>query len=159
VRPSSSSTPTPGCRPARCPACGARSASAASSAATSRCASAKASATDRLFAGSYAAQERLFGVFYGDSAIFARTSAFASVGGFPDEPIFEDLGLVRRLRRAGRLVTISPAVTTSSRRYRARPVRAILRWASLLPLYGVGVPPRRLASLYPPVRARRTPRP
>jgi hypothetical protein len=34
-----------------------------------------------------------------------------------------------------------------------------LRWASLLALYGVGVPPRKLASLYPPVRARRTPRP
>lgn len=111
------------------------------------------SATDRLFAGYYDLQERLFGVFYGDSAIFVRASAFASVGGFPDEPIFEDLGLVQRLRRAGRLVTLSPPVTTSSRRYRARPIRTILRWGSLLALYGLGVPPRKLASLYPPVRS------
>jgi rSAM/selenodomain-associated transferase 2 len=115
--------------------------------------------TDRLFAAYCALQDRLFGVFYGDSAIFARASAFERVGGFPDEPLFEDLGLVRRLRSVGRLVMLDPAVTTSSRRYRDHPVRAVALWATLLVLHGAGVPPRKLARLYPAARERRVVRP
>jgi rSAM/selenodomain-associated transferase 2 len=114
--------------------------------------------TDRLFEAYYALQDRVFRVFYGDSAIFVRANAFRRVGGFPDEPIFEDLGLVRRLRGAGTLVTLEPAVTTSSRRYRDHPVRTIARWAMLLAAHHAGVPPRKLASLYPAVRGHRTAR-
>jgi rSAM/selenodomain-associated transferase 2 len=113
------------------------------------------SGTDRLFGSYYGLQDRLFGVFYGDSAIFARASAFESVGGFPEEPLFEDVSLVRRLRTTGELVTLEPIVTTSSRRYRDHPVRAIALWAMLLLLHRAGISPRKLAWLYPPNMKRR----
>jgi rSAM/selenodomain-associated transferase 2 len=111
-------------------------------------------ATDRLFSRYYAFQDSVFGVFYGDSVIFVRANVFERVGGFPDEPLFEDLGLVDRLRRSGGLVTLDQIVTTSSRRYRERPIRAVLLWATLLVLHRIGVPSRTLASLYRPARER-----
>jgi rSAM/selenodomain-associated transferase 2 len=111
--------------------------------------------TDRLFGAYYALRDKAFGVFYGDSVIFARASAFERVGGFPDDPLLEDVGLVRRLRRTGDLVTLEPTVTTSSRRYHDRPVRVVATWAALLLLHRAGIPARRLAWLYPPPRERR----
>ena len=57
---------------------------------------------------------------FGDRAPFARRAAFDAAGGFPDQPLFEDLELVRRLRRRGRFVFLDAAVVTSARRFRAR---------------------------------------
>ena len=51
---------------------------------------------------------------YGDQAIFTTRSAFEEVGGFPEEPLFEDAGLARRLRRLGRLEPAGAAVTTGT---------------------------------------------
>src|SRR4051812_19423011 len=44
---------------------------------------------------------RRLGLAYGDSAFFVRRSAYEQTGGFRPLPIFEDLDLLRRLRRAG----------------------------------------------------------
>jgi hypothetical protein len=54
---------------------------------------------DRLFEAYCAAQQRLLGVFFGDSVLFVRASALEAVGRFSDAPVFEDLDVV--LRRAG----------------------------------------------------------
>ncbi len=88
-------------------------------------------------------------VFFGDQAPFVLRTAFASVGGFPDEPLMEDLLLSRRLRRLGRLAWIPMPVTTSARRFlQGGVVRTLLRMQWLKLLLHLGVSPRRLATMY-----------
>ena len=85
---------------------------------------------------------------YGDQAVFVRRAAFARVGGFPDQPLMEDIELARRLRRVGRIRTVPAVVEVSGRRFLARPVRTVLALRLLPLLYRLGVPPARLARLY-----------
>jgi rSAM/selenodomain-associated transferase 2 len=94
-------------------------------------------------------QLRRLGLCYGDSAIFVRREAYQESGGFDSLPIFEDLDLLRRLRRKGRFVHLPAKVVTSARRFRGRSfVITFIRWIALqLPLN-----PRRLGRLYTPVR-------
>lgn len=54
---------------------------------------------------------------YGDQALFVRRDIFARAGGFPDFPIMEDIGLVRRLKKLGRVRIAATPVTTSARRW------------------------------------------
>ena len=99
-------------------------------------------------------QLRRLGLCYGDSGIFVRASVYQAVGGFQPFPIFEDLDLVRRLRRHGRMIHLHAEVVTSSRRFEGRSFALIFaRWAILQMLYWVGVHPRVLNKLYAPVRS------
>jgi hypothetical protein len=92
---------------------------------------------------------RMIGLFYGDSAIFVRRSVYERAGGFNSYQIFEDLDLIRRLRREGRMAQLSAEVITSSRRFEGKSFTlTFLRWASLQLLYWLGVNPNRLAGLY-----------
>jgi len=96
---------------------------------------------------------RLFGLAYGDQAIFVRRDVFERIGGFPDEPFLEDLLFMKRLRRQGRIALLPARLVVSARRWQATGVvRQTLRnWA--LALAGqCGVPPRWLARFYPQVR-------
>jgi rSAM/selenodomain-associated transferase 2 len=85
---------------------------------------------------------------YGDQAVFVRRAAFELVGGFPDQPLMEDVELARRLRRVGRIRTVAGVVRVSGRRFLANPVRAILAMRLFPLLYRLGVSPGRLARLY-----------
>jgi rSAM/selenodomain-associated transferase 2 len=88
---------------------------------------------------------RLFGLPYGDQALFVRREVFAELGGYSDVPIMEDVDLVRRLRARGRLFRASERAVTSARRWEedgwvkrtARHLRLILR-------YFAGIHPERL---------------
>ena len=96
---------------------------------------------------------RVLGLCYGDSAIFVRREAYERVGGFRAFPIFEDLDLVRRLRKTGRVAHLRSHVTTSSRRFEGRSFAlTFARWSLLQALYWLGVHPRRLERMYAPVR-------
>jgi len=94
-------------------------------------------------------RSRWSGIATGDQAIFVRRSAFQRVGGFPDQPLMEDIELSRRLRRWSAPACLRERVTTSGRRWEQRGVwRTIalmwrLRWR-----YARGTPPERLAELY-----------
>lgn len=57
---------------------------------------------------------------FGDRAQFVRRSAFEAIGGFPDQPLFEDLELVRLVRRRGRFIFLDESVETSARRFARR---------------------------------------
>ena len=85
---------------------------------------------------------------YGDQAVFVRREAFDAVGGFPDEPLMEDVVLARRLRRIGRMVTVPAYVRASGRRFLRRPVTSVLAMWTFPMLHRLGVPPRVLARMY-----------
>lgn len=94
-------------------------------------------------------RSRLTGIATGDQAMFATRAAFEAVGGFPDQPLMEDIELSKRLRALSPPACLRDRVTTSGRRWEARGVwRTIflmwrLRWA-----YWRGVPARVLTSSY-----------
>ena len=99
---------------------------------------------------------------YGDQAIFTTRSAFGEVGGFPEEPIFEDAGLARRLRRLGRLEPAGAAVTTGTEHWeRLGPVPTAVLDYLALGAWLAGTPPAWIARLYFPLQrgsVGRTPR-
>jgi rSAM/selenodomain-associated transferase 2 len=57
-----------------------------------------------------------FGPF-GDQAVFVRRETFESLRGYEPGTAFEDLDLVRRLKRVGRFVIVRPPVRSSVRRW------------------------------------------
>ena len=70
---------------------------------------------------------KAFGWFLGDQAIFVRTGVFDVLGCFRELEIFEDLDFSRRMKHAGRVVTLRPPVVSSARRFSSRgPVRTTL---------------------------------
>ncbi len=85
---------------------------------------------------------------YGDQAVFVRRTVFERVGGFPDQPLMEDVELARRLWRVGRVRIVPAVVRVSGRRFLAHPVRALVAMRLFPMLYRLGVPPARLARLY-----------
>ena len=88
---------------------------------------------------------RLFGLPYGDQALFVRREAFAALRGYRDLPIMEDVDLVRRLRETGRLYTASVQAVTSARRWEEDGwLRRTARHVSLIVRYFAGVHPERL---------------
>jgi GT2 family glycosyltransferase len=98
---------------------------------------------------------RLRGTATGDQGIFIRKSVFVSIGGAPEWPLFEDVELVRRIRRAGKFTVLKTLVTVSGRRYIEH---GVLRTALLIYLlrfaYWFGVPPQRLKNWFRDARGK-----
>jgi len=94
-------------------------------------------------------RSRLSGIATGDQAIFVTRAAFERVGGFPVQPLMEDVELSRRLKEHGRPACLRARLVTSGRRWEERGVwRTIvlmwwLRWR-----YWRGEPAERLAQAY-----------
>jgi len=98
-------------------------------------------------------RSRLFGLPYGDQALFVRRSAFNTIGGFSPWPLMEDVDLVWRLKRAGRVVLLPDAVVTSARRWEREGIVWTTARNSLLLLgFWLGVPPAWLANWYRVIR-------
>lgn len=96
---------------------------------------------------------RRLGLCYGDSGIFVRRSAYLAAGGFRSYALFEDLDLIRRLKRIGRFVHLECEITTSSRRFEGRNFALMwIHWIALQTLYWAGVSPNLLAQWYRHVR-------
>jgi rSAM/selenodomain-associated transferase 2 len=94
-------------------------------------------------------RSRLSGIATGDQAIFVRRAAFEALGGFPDQPLMEDVEFSRRLRRRGRLACLRLRVTTSARKWqREGALRTVLLMWTLRLLYRLGVSPVRLHRWY-----------
>lgn len=85
----------------------------------------------------------------GDQGIFVRKSVFESIGGAPEWPLFEDVELVRRIKRAGKFTVLRTPLTVSGRRYIEHGVlRTALLIYSLRLAYWLGVPPQRLKNWF-----------
>jgi hypothetical protein len=59
----------------------------------------------------------MFGLPYGDQALFARRQVFEELGGYRDMPLMEDVDFIRRLGRRGRLEHAGVQAVTSARRW------------------------------------------
>ncbi len=103
----------------------------------------------RVIAGLMNWRSRLSGIATGDQAMFMTRRAFESAGGFPDQPLMEDIELSGRLLLLSRPICLTDRVITSGRRWEKHGVwRTIwlmwrLRW-----LYWRGVSAGELVKLY-----------
>jgi rSAM/selenodomain-associated transferase 2 len=94
-------------------------------------------------------RSRLTGIATGDQAIFVDATLFRDVGGFPDQPLMEDLALSKTLKRHGRPACLQQRVVTSSRRWEhAGVMRTIVLMWWLRVRYTLGAPAERLARAY-----------
>ena len=97
---------------------------------------------------------RMIGLCYGDSGIFVRRAVYDAIGGFRPLALFEDLDLLRRLRKSGRFVHLPSRIRTSSRRFEQRNFAVMwMQWTALQILYWCGVSPDWLARWYRHVRS------
>ena len=101
-------------------------------------------------------RSRWTGIATGDQAMFVRQELFRRVGGFPDQPLMEDVALSKLLKRHGPPACLREQVMTSARRWeRYGPWRTILLMWRLRAAYFFGADPLKLALRYgyrPPQR-------
>jgi len=94
-------------------------------------------------------RSRLTGISTGDQCQFVRRELFERMGGYPEQPLMEDIEFARHLKRAGRIACLRDKVTTSSRRWEQHGVfRTVLLMWKLRLYYWLGVTPERLAAFY-----------
>jgi hypothetical protein len=85
-------------------------------------------------------RSRWTGIATGDQGIFVTAAAFRRVGGFPEQPLMEDVEISRRLRRISRPACLRGPLVTSSRRWESDGVwRTIALMWSLRLAYFLGV--------------------
>jgi uncharacterized protein len=90
----------------------------------------------------------------GDQGIFVRKETFAQVGGCPDWPLFEDVELVRRIKKRGEFGVVGSPLTISPRRYLEHGIfkTACLIYALRLAFWA-GVSPFRLKTWFSDARS------
>ncbi|MES9940544.1 MAG: TIGR04283 family arsenosugar biosynthesis glycosyltransferase [Candidatus Thiodiazotropha sp. 6PLUC2] len=94
-------------------------------------------------------RSRMTAIVTGDQGLFVQKQLFESVGGFPQQPLMEDIEISRRLKRIAAPNCLRERLTTSSRRWEsAGIVSTILLMWGLRFAYWLGVSPTRLAGFY-----------
>jgi len=92
---------------------------------------------------------------YGDQGIFVTRAAYDATPGIGPQPLFEEVALVRALRRTGRFVAVPLPMTVSERRWqRDGLLRRTLRNRTLALAYLLGIDPVTLERWYRASRAR-----
>lgn len=103
----------------------------------------------RLIEAGVRTRVAIAGLPYGDQGLFVRRDVFERLGGYRDFPLMEDVDLVRRLARAGRLQHSTQRVVTSARRWETQGwTRRSAGNALGLTLYFLGASPAFLARRY-----------
>jgi uncharacterized protein len=96
----------------------------------------------RMVAAGINFRSRLTRAATGDQGIFVRRSIFEEVGGCPDWPLFEDVDLVRRIKKAGSFAVLRSRLLVSPRRHLSRGVfRTVLLIYALRLGFWLGVSP------------------
>ena len=94
-------------------------------------------------------RSRWSGMATGDQAMFMTRAAFDTVGGFPAQPLMEDIEISKRLCQLARPACLRARVQTSGRRWETRGVwRTVLLMWRLRFAYWRGAAPEQLAELY-----------
>lgn len=92
---------------------------------------------------------------YGNQGIFMLREVFERFGGFPEIPLREDVEFMQRLKKYGKIVTLSKPIFTSGRRYEENgPLKTIIKNQFLLALKYLGMSPDRVAKWYYKTRPR-----
>ena len=103
----------------------------------------------RLVAAMMNLRSRLTGIATGDQALFVCREVFDTLGGYPDQPLMEDIELSRRLLRLAQPACLRERVATSGRRWETRGVwRTIFLMWCLRWRYWRGESAHRLAEAY-----------
>ncbi len=95
-------------------------------------------------------RSRLSRIPYGDQGIFMSKALFDAIGGFPDVPIMEDVGIMKKIKaKRIRPIFLDHALSTSARRWEQEGVvyTTVRNWI-LICLYALGADPRLLARFY-----------
>jgi len=91
-------------------------------------------------------RSRWSGIATGDQALFVRRRLFERLGGYPDQPLMEDIEMSRRLRAIAAPVCLRRRVVTSGRRWESRGVwRTVFLMWRLRWRYWRGASPETLA--------------
>ena len=94
-------------------------------------------------------RSRLTGIATGDQALFVKRMVFERLGGFPEQPLMEDVALSAALRRESPPFCVRALVQTSGRRWQQFGVlKTILLMWRLRLLYSLGVPAEKLSKHY-----------
>ena len=94
-------------------------------------------------------RSRMFSLPYGDQALFMKRDTYFAASGFPDQPIMEEVVLLSRVKKHGRIVTAPASVTTSARRWQQHGiVKTTIVNQLMLAGWALGIPPNRLARWY-----------
>ena len=94
-------------------------------------------------------RSRLTGIATGDQGLFVTRAAFEGIGGFPDQPLMEDIEICRRLKSSGPPACIRERMTTSGRRWERHGVwRTILLMWWLRLRYWLGASPESIHRAY-----------
>jgi rSAM/selenodomain-associated transferase 2 len=94
-------------------------------------------------------RSRISAIATGDQGIFIHHQLFQKVGGFPQQPLMEDIEISRRLKRITSPVCLAGPLITSSRRWETDGIlRTILLMWMLRFAYWAGVKPEYLVRLY-----------
>ncbi len=103
----------------------------------------------RVIAALMNRRSRWSGIATGDQAMFMTRAAFHAVGGFPAQPLMEDIEMSARLLKLSRPACLQAQAITSGRRWETRGVwtTLLLMWRLRL-AYWRGAAPERLAQLY-----------
>lgn len=93
---------------------------------------------------------RITRVPYGDQVIFVRREDFFRIRGYSPIRLFEDVDLMKRMKREKMRIRILPEkVRSSGRRFNQEgPFRTLTRNHLIIALYNLGVNPDKLAELY-----------
>jgi rSAM/selenodomain-associated transferase 2/rSAM/selenodomain-associated transferase 1 len=99
-------------------------------------------------------RSRLTGIATGDQGIFVERALFRAVGGYPDQPLMEDIELSKRLKRAGGSpLCLRERIVTSGRRWEqhgiVRTIVSMWRWRFA---YWRNANPARVAAEYGTIR-------
>lgn len=94
-------------------------------------------------------RSRISGIATGDQAMFMTRDAYEKAGGFPEQPLMEDIALSAALKTMGRPSCLQARVCTSGRRWEQRGVwRTIFLMWRLRLAYWLGAKPAALARAY-----------
>ncbi|MEZ5660247.1 MAG: TIGR04283 family arsenosugar biosynthesis glycosyltransferase [Burkholderiaceae bacterium] len=104
----------------------------------------------RLVGASMNLRSRLTGICTGDQGLFVEARAYQACGGYPLQPLMEDIELSARLKRhCGRPDRLPGPIAVSARRWVDHgPLRTIVSMWWFRLRYFFGVPPARLAAEY-----------
>ena len=100
----------------------------------------------KLVAGWANLRSRVFGLPYGDQALLISDGLYQSAGGYPNQPLMEDVALARALK--GTLVCLNATAITSAQKYRGQWLKRGTRNLLLLGRYFLGASPEKLARHY-----------